>query len=449
MRIQAVVDLLCRLHGAELRHHEQALVLLPALGKVLIFNIGVLGELSRAVGELGSPIRRARCAVRQTAGARFELGGTAVKLSRAVSKLRDAIAQFLRAGAQLLRAVREAVDPVGEFPGAARQLAHAVVQFACAVGELGGGIRQLFHGSLEIVDRFRIVKVELLEQIIGNHGHRGQQFKILHVGFDDDVLGDVKIHRLAVFVLHFLEPEAVLEAGRRHADRDRFVPCVDDLAVGHRDIFRLAAVKHQAGDDQEWLIERDRLAVDHAADALVVLIIKGDDQVAGRARKGIGGHIFPVQRVGDARAHGQLLVGLALVVDVLAVRVPDQRAAAVAGKCLVPLDVFNVGEVGTVLQRRRAVRILEPGAHDRVRGLAGSVRDDVDGLFLARGVTMGAKEGIRRVNNLLRIITVIAIIAIIAIRIIAIRIIAIRIIAIRIIAIRIIAIRIIAIRTLM
>ena len=105
--------------------------------------------------------------------------------------------------------------------------------------------------------------------------------------------------------------------------------------------------------------------------------------MSARARKFFRRYLFAVQRVGDLHADRGFLVGIALVIDIFAVRLPGDLVA-ILGVGLIALDILNIGKVRDVLNAARLVQVLQPVGDKHGLLIAIRIRKDVDRLFLPR-----------------------------------------------------------------
>ena len=102
-----------------------------------------------------------------------------------------------------------------------------------------------------------------------------------------------------------------------------------------------------------------------------------------------GGDFLAVHQIGDLQRQGQLLVAVALIVHVLAVRVPGE-AVAVPFKGGVALHHGQVLQAGRVGQLIQLVRVFQPVADDDAPGLTLRVGENIDSFVL------GGRFGHRR-----------------------------------------------------
>ena len=84
---------------------------------------------------------------------------------------------------------------------------------------------------------------------------------------------------------------------------------------------------------------------------LTILVVKADGHLAALTLELLGGYGLPIQIIAHGQTHRQLLLDIALVVDVIALGIPYGHVVAVYGVGLIALDIFNVTQIGLVRNR--------------------------------------------------------------------------------------------------
>ena len=98
-------------------------------------------------------------------------------------------------------------------------------------------------------------------------------------------------------------------------------------------------------------------------------------------------NLFSVERVGDLHPDRSLLVGIALIIDIIAARSPRQ-VLSVLRKGLVAFYVLDTGQIRKVLQTVILVEVFQPVADKQRFLIAAGICEDVNRLILLGSVTV-------------------------------------------------------------
>ena len=317
---------------AQLQHLVQnGIVVVPGHGGVdeAVLHQGLAGRIQHAVGHLLGP------------------GGEGGVVGR----------QGVKALHQLAKAAVQLVCTVQQLDGTAGQS-------ACAVHQLGRAGKQLLHGVVQLGDAVgqgaHVAKVEhvALPQRLGAGGGCDQNLRggqVFHVGFHG--------HGVLQIVLQSRD------AGGQQAVKG--LPYTgqgdESRCAGFGGAFQQAVRGVHVGG---LLPEEDPHGGDKGRHDGALFAVHGErfsglvgelhrhHQVAALAQQLFQRLFHAVQRVGDGGGKGQLLVRIALVVDIGVGGVPD-KALAVLGKLRVALGVDDVGQGGAVGDRGKTARVIE------------------------------------------------------------------------------------------
>ena len=229
-------------------------------------------------------------------------------LQKQLEYLQRPAVQAFAAGGQGGQAAGDLAHAVGQGGGLIVQRGRALGQLPSAVQKLGHGVRQLIHVAVGGVDQAQIHILQKAAPFGGGGGDGQGQGKVLHIGGDFNGLG-----QLAVLVLHV---QTGLQSGQGRAQRHQPVAVVDDRAVGHFHVGEFAAVQKGGGQSRKL-----RLLVGGGR------IGKTNGHMAALSGHIGGGDFLAVHQIGDLQGQGQLFLAVALIVHVLAVRVPGELVA--------------------------------------------------------------------------------------------------------------------------
>ena len=160
---------------------------------------------------------------------------------------------------------------------------------------------------------------------------------------------------------------------------------IHDFAVCDGHVGEHLVVQHQSGQHGKGNVDLFLPAVD--LDRLVLAVGVGipDSNLAALARQLFGGDALAVQLICHTQSHGQLLVDVALIVDVLACGIPHLGVVAARRVALIALDVLDVVQPGLVAQRSLAQCVLHPVADDDLLHAPVGAGQHIDGFVLAVG----------------------------------------------------------------
>ena len=270
------------------------------------------------------------------------------------------------------------LDSVGEFFGAVDELRRAV-------GHLLDLVVHVAQSVVVITCDLVVIDIIACEQVGEDHGHRRGHGEICDIRCDLDGTRDIEVIDLVLGLLRgirviegllqvgFDARERILEPRESHADDDCVLALGDDRAVVDLDIPDFFVRKSNAGHRREGDIDVARL--------LGVGVIDMNGELTGLACQLVRVDGDAVQIVGDLGIDRRLLRSVALIIDVAAVSVPGEFGAVLLVG-LVALDIFNIGEIGLILELAVAVRVFQPVADRDVARVAICIREDVDRLLL-------------------------------------------------------------------
>ena len=305
-------------------------------------------------------------------------------------------AQGVQTVGQLAKAVVQSGSAVVQGVGTVQQGQNTVCQLRGAVHQLGSAVHELAHGVVQLVDAVgQVVDAAQVEHIAraqsgraggtGHHDLRAGQLGdiclngngILQIVFDAvHLVGQ----QAGQGILHARQGDkggnAALGGALDHAVFCSHVGCIPAQNDAHSG--------DQRGDDGAVL------AVHVHGAGLIVLQGNGHGQMAALADEVFQRSFLPVQSVGHLHIDGQGLVGIALVVNIGVLGVPDQLFA-VLGELGIALGVLDVGQgglVGDAGQAGGAVQVLADGG---VLDGAVAVHHSIDGLGFGKAALTSCK----------------------------------------------------------
>ena len=306
-------------------------------------------------------------------------------------------AQGIQAVGQLAQTIIQGRSTAVQLRSTVQQGQGTVGQLGSTVHQLGGTIHQLVHGIVQLADAIgQLVEAAQVKGIgaqrigVGGTGqHDLRCGQVLNIGFHSDAVLQIILHSGQVIgqqtVQRILHTGQADESGHA-ALGGRFQHSVLGAQVGG------ILTKDHAHSSDERGDNGTLLAVDGHGAGLVVGQVNGHGQVAALADQVLKAVGHAVQRIGDICGDGQGLVGIALIVHVGVVGVPDQLFA-VLGERGIALGVLDIGQsalIGDIGQAGSAVQVLADGG-----GLDGAVgvHHGVDGLVLGIIGLGGCKGG--------------------------------------------------------
>ena len=298
-----------------------------------------------------------------------------------------ATADTLRCAVALGRAL------VPDYPTVALDLLDTDGQAARSL-EAGGEVVFL-HRFFQIVHCMYIIQIQLLQQGIVDDRHGRQKGEVRHIRLDRYTLR--KFHwqffRLCFPVCCIRQAGFQTVCHTRHGitDHDGLVAGIDQLSVRDRHISYLIIFQRKSREYQERLTEHDGLSVHIRLFLFMIDIGKVDLQVAALSRKFIRLHRISVQRIGDLGRDRQFLVRFPLIINILAVSLPDHPSVVVFREGLFALYIFHIRQLRAVRQGRFFVRILQPDTGDFFFCTAAGICHDIDSLLTFRIFLPGRK----------------------------------------------------------
>ena len=106
--------------------------------------------------------------------------------------------------------------------------------------------------------------------------------------------------------------------------------------------------------------------------------------MAALSREFIRLHRISVQRIGDLGRDRQFLVRFSLIINILAVSLPDQLSVLIFREGLFALYIFHIRQLRGIGQSLFSVRIFQPDTGDLILRTACSIRHDIDRLLTFR-----------------------------------------------------------------
>ena len=256
------------------------------------------------------------------------------------------------------------------------ELRSAVRQFLCRVPDLGGSVCQLIHVIREFVKILQVLVLQVLKEPRTHHRSCEIQRKVLRPRLDLHILGQFDLLRgLVIHEFEGIHKPRESESYHRFLVAQIHQPAVCDLYIA------------------EHVRRKHRCRQHHKRNVRVVLVIETDLHLAGLPRDLLRADLLSLQVVGNAHINRQRLIGLSLVMDILAVVLP--QVPSFAGLCvfLVSLGVFDLPQVGPVLDGVRPLYLLKDNLNRLFSGPSRRVRLDIDALILLARRNKGRVNG--------------------------------------------------------
>ena len=245
----------------------------------------------------------------------------------------------------------------------------------------------------------QLVGIQFVKHIVGGDGHGGHEGKRRRVGGDFHAGGKLQPIRRKIQIL--------LHTGQGKADNHALIPVADNLAVADGYILEVIVVQNHAGQHHEGHIQLLRFSIDGHRLLLVIGVGKGHGDLAAFTGQFLGGDAAAVQFVRDGDVHRQLFLDLALIINILPLRVPQPHIVGVHGIALVAFDVRHLGQLVFVGDYVLLERVFQPVADNDFPHGAVGVGQDVYRFFLLNragrlrllGCGGSRRRGVRRLQG--------------------------------------------------
>ena len=228
-----------------------------------------------------------------------------------------------------------------------------------------------------------------LEQIGENHCEAGAHLEILGIHRNLDASGNIQIVNfvkllLLVIVIDFVDDslrlvprciQAFLQSRKSHTDDHGVLALCDDRAVVYLDILcRVVGKSHPRHSRKRHV----HIFVFH-----MIGVVDVDLYLTAFSGQLIGGNLPAVQVIGDLLGNRDLTGRLALIIDIVSIRVPDDAAVFLSVKSLVALHILNILQDRVVIEFFLSFRVLEPVRYCDIPLGSVRIRENIDCLFLA------------------------------------------------------------------